>query len=120
KTDPSDIRGACRQSAVGVFGMRQTLARLGVPDPGSTVEALGDLVLRKPGRNEPTLNVMTLEQEVGSVERLAADLPGIWTDIAASLAGFGTSVTLDQPGVLDAIPNDYRDGCREFCPLWIA
>jgi hypothetical protein len=120
KTDPADIRGACRQAAVGVFGMRQTLARLSVPDPTAIVEARGDLILRKPGRNEPTLSTLSLEQEVGSVERLVADLPAAWSDATSTLAAFGPGVTLDQPGVLDAIPNDYRDTCREFCPLWVA
>ena len=117
KTDPTDIRGACRQAAVGVVALRQTVVGLGIADPAGLVPAVADLVLRAPGSLRPTLREMTLHGEVVSVERVLAEAPASLAELEAMLRGIRTGATLDDPDVLDVIPNHYRESCREHCAL---
>jgi hypothetical protein len=119
KTDPADVRGACRQAAVGVVALRQALARLGMEDTvvERLVPAAGDLVLRLAGSFVPTLRPMTLEGEVFSLARALESTAGDLAAVEAILAGIGGAAALDCPEVLDAVPNHYVEGCREHCAL---
>ncbi|MCC6176118.1 MAG: hypothetical protein IT305_12500 [Chloroflexi bacterium] len=120
KTDPSDIKAARRQAAVGVVALRRLLMAAGRTDVSALLPARADLVLRKPGRAAASLHDESIVAEVAAVESVLNDLPGVWADVASVLAGFGPGATLDAPGVLDAIPNEYRESCREHCSLWQA
>lgn len=120
KTDPADVRGACRQAAVAVVGLRRALERLGVQDVGERerlVPELADLVLRQPGNYYPTLRPMTLRGEVFSLQRALAETGDMLQEVEALVAGLGEGATLDDPRVLDAIPANYVEGCREHCAL---
>jgi hypothetical protein len=120
KTDPADVRGACRQAAVAVIGLRQALAKLGVTDHEDQerlVPPLGDLVLRQPGNFYPTLRPMTLRGEVFSLERILARTGRDLDEVEALLASIGPEAALNDPGVLDAIPCNYLESCREHCGL---
>jgi hypothetical protein len=110
KTDPADLRGACRQAAVAVVALRQAARRLG---RGEGARAACDLVLRKAGTNLPTLRAMALEGEVDSIERAFAAAPRRLV-MAAERAG---GASLADPQALLAIPNYYVEECREFCAL---
>lgn len=120
KTDLSDIKGARRQAAVGVVALRRILMATGRADVSTLVPARADLVLRKPGRAAATLHDETIVAEVAAVESVLDALPVIWADVESILSGFGPGTTLDAAGVLDAIPNEYRESCREHCSLWQA
>lgn len=117
KTDPADVRGACRQAAVAVVGLRQALVRFGVGDPEPLAPARGDLILRVPGSYQPTLRPMTLQGEVYSVERAINEAPRDLDELERLLASIAANATLDNPAVLDAIPNHYIETCREHCAL---
>ncbi|HEU4410570.1 MAG TPA: hypothetical protein VFS43_35270 [Polyangiaceae bacterium] len=110
KTDPADLRGACRQAAVAVVALRQAARRLG---RGAFARAACDLVLRKAGTNWPTLRAMTLEGEVDSIERALAAAPRHLVAAAERAGGAG----LADPKLLLSIPNYYVEECREFCAL---
>jgi hypothetical protein len=75
KTDPADIRSACRQAAVGVVGLRQALSTLGVSNPSDLAAPGADLVLRVTGLFMPTLSRMAIEGEVASVARASVRPP---------------------------------------------
>jgi hypothetical protein len=120
KTDPADVRGACRQAAVGVVALRQALVRLGIAGEAEVeglVPPAGDLVLRLAGSFVPTLRPMTLEGEVFSLARALKDTMGDLAAVEAILAEIGEAAALDCPEVLDAVPNHYVEGCREHCAL---
>ena len=119
KTDPADVRSACRQAAVGVVALRQALARLGVADAAVArlAPAAGDLVLRQAGSFFPTLREMTLEGEVFSLTRALEDAAGELGAVEAVLTAIGEAAALDCPDVLDAVPNHYVEGCKEHCAL---
>ncbi len=115
KTDQGDLRSACRQSAVGVVGLRQALMSLGVREPAELATAHGDLILKVTGLFLATLRPMTLTGELDSVLRALADAPSNLVELEGLLPAGGT---LDDPVVLAAIPNHYRSACREHCALW--
>ncbi len=115
KTDPASLRGACRQAAVGVVGLRQELIRMGAGEEAAEqVAAWGDLILRKPGSMWPALHPMTLCGEVESLERVL-----IWAadELSRIEAMVGPGESLADRNVLDRIPNRYCESCREFCGL---
>jgi hypothetical protein len=117
KTDPADLRGACRQAGVAVVALREAARRFGVPEPERLVPSRGDLVLRAPGSFRPTLWPMTLEGEVDSLVRTLEAAPRDLDQAEALLAGISPEATLDDPAVLDQLPANYRESCREFCAL---
>jgi hypothetical protein len=117
KTDPADVRSACRQAAVAVISLRQTLARLGVAAPEALVPSLGDLILRVPGSYQPTLRPMMLRGEGYSIECMINDAPYALDELERLLAGITPSASLDDPIALQAIPNHYVSSCREHCAL---
>jgi hypothetical protein len=114
KTDAADIRGACRQAAVGVVSLRHALDRFGIRDSEQLVRSRGDLILRAPGSMRPTLREMTLRGEVASLERAIGEAPKDLDELEAMLP---PGATLDDQRVLDSIPNAYRSNCREHCAL---
>jgi hypothetical protein len=113
KTDPADIRSAGRQAGVGVVGLRQWLAAQGASERLAVAEA--DLVLKVTGFFLPTLNRMTIEGEVDSVLRAIADAPTNLDELEALLPA---GASLDNPVVLETVPNNYRPNCKEHCALW--
>jgi hypothetical protein len=115
KTDPADVRSACRQAAVAVIGLRQALTRLGVATPESLVPSRGDLILRVPGSYQPTLQPMLLRGEVYSIEAMIHEAPHALDDLERLLAKVHPSI--DNPVALQAIPNHYVSSCREHCAL---
>ncbi len=115
KTDPADIRSACRQAAVGVVALRQWLAAQGVRIPEALAIANAELVLRVTGLFLPTLSRMGIESEVDSIMRAIADAPTNLNELEALLPKGGS---LDNPVVLDTVPNHYRPSCKEHCALW--
>lgn len=117
KTDAADIRSACRQAGVGVVGLRQAVAALGVHTPEAIVPAVCDLVLRRPGSFTATLRPMAILAEVDSIVRIFDEAPRSLDELEAMLAQIAPGATLDNPEVLDAIPNNFVEGCREHCAL---
>jgi hypothetical protein len=115
KTDQADIRSACRQSAVGIVALRQTLARLGYRDAEAIVPARCDLILKVTGFFLPTLHQMVIAGELDSILRALSDAPSNLDELEAMLP---PSATLTDPAILASIPNRYRSGCREHCALW--
>jgi hypothetical protein len=114
KTDPADVRSACRQAAVAVVALRQSAERLGLRDLASAVPSLGDLVLRVPASQKGKLSPMTLQGEVASLERALGEAPRNLDELEAFLPA---GASLDRPEVLEAVPNSYRSSCREHCAL---
>jgi len=114
KTESADIRSASRQAAVGVVALRNIACRMGVRDVAALVPALGDLVLRIPGALKPTLRPMTLKGEVDSLERAIQEAPSNLEELEEMLPA---GSALDDPLVLESIPNSYRSSCREYCAL---
>lgn len=110
-TDPSDLRGASRQAAVGLLALREALARMGESDVEGHAPAVGDLVLRKPGTMNATLRTLTLEGETASLLAALAKAPAV------------RQVLLDArrpiyaAGDVDALPATWRESCREHCGL---
>jgi hypothetical protein len=117
KTDPADLRSACRQAAVAVIALRQLLAVVDGRAPEELVPPRGDLVLRQPGSRVAHLHPMTLRGEVASLERILGMADHALDDLEAELAGIGPSATLDQAAVLEAVPCNFQDNCREHCSL---
>ena len=115
KTDPADIRSACRQAAVGVVALRETLQMLGARTPQQLALAEAHLVLRVTGLMVPTLSRMGIASEVDSVERAIADAPTNLDELENMLPA---GATLDDPSVLASVPNNYRPACKEHCSLW--
>jgi hypothetical protein len=115
KTEPADIRSACRQTAVGIMGLRQELERQGVRDPSRLVPAIGDLVLRAPGSFNARLRTMSLEGEIASLERAVGEAPRDLEELEALLP---PNATLSDPAILGNLPNHYRPTCKEHCDLW--
>jgi hypothetical protein len=113
KTDPSDLRSIRRQAAVGVVALRQALEAMG-RGADSLVAASGDLVLVRPQSFTPTLHPSLLRGEVDSIQRALAVAPASLEEVA-DIVGSGAS--LDRRQILDAIPNAYRQNCREHCAL---
>jgi hypothetical protein len=114
KTDPADVRSACRQAAVAVVALRQAAERLGLRDLVSAVPSIGDLVLRVPASQKGKLRRMTLDGEVASLERALGEAPRNLDELEAFMPA---GVSLDRPEVLEAVPNSYRPNCREHCAL---
>jgi hypothetical protein len=114
KTEPADIRSACRQAAVGVVALRNFASRMGVKNPEALTPSSGDLVLRIPGALKPTLRPMTLKGEVDSLERAIREAPSNLDELEQFLP---PGSALDDPAVLESIPNSYRSSCREYCAL---
>lgn len=113
KTDPADLRAACRQAAVGVAALRQFLAAGGADT--MIAAARCDLVLKVTGFFLPTLQRMAIVGEVDSIERALADAPASLEEIEALVPTWGT---LSDPAVLVSIPSRYHSNCREHCALW--
>ena len=114
KTDPADIRSACRQAAVGVVGLRQTLLSFGVNDPSAALP-LADLVLRVTGLFMPSLSCMAIEGEVASIERAIGEAPTNLDELEALLP---SDASFDDPAVIAEVPNNYRPSCKEHCAMW--
>jgi hypothetical protein len=57
---------------------------------------------------------MSLAGEVDSVSRAFASTE---VDVAVALAHLPAHATLADPEVLDAIPNHYRESCKEHCAM---
>jgi hypothetical protein len=117
KTDAADIRSACRQAAVAVIGLREVVVRLGATDPELLIAARADLVLKTPGSYRPTLRSMGLSGEVDSLVRAIAEAPRDLGELEELVSAIGPDATLDDRTVLEQIPNNYRENCREFCGL---
>lgn len=117
KTCPSDLRSACRQSAVSVVALRQILEVSGVPDSGVIVPAFADLILRKPGGYWGALHTMKIKAEVHSIEAFLLATPFLLDTAEESIERLSPGSSLVEPRVLDAFPTCYRDSCREFCAL---
>lgn len=111
KTDPSDLRGASRQAAVGLLALREALARQGVTDAAGRAPAQADLVLRKPGTMGATLRTLGIAGEQASLEAALARAPEV----------LGAVEEADRPlrsaDDLDAIRPAWRESCREHCAL---
>jgi hypothetical protein len=114
KTDPADVRSACRQAAVGVVALRQAAQRLEIAGVSEAVAAIGDLVLRVPGSRKARLSVMTLEGEVASLERAIGEAPRNLDELEALLP---PGASLDDAATLESVPNRYGSSCREYCAL---
>jgi hypothetical protein len=114
KTEAADVRSACRQAAAGVVALRHFAARLRVSDPAALIPSACDLVLRVPGSLKPTLQPMTLRGEVDSLERAIHEAPSNLDELEQLLP---PGAALDNPEVLEQIPNNYRSTCREYCSL---
>ena len=114
KTESADIRSACRQAAVAVIALRNAACRMGVRQPADLVPAAGDLIMRVPGALKPTLRPMTLKGEVDSLERAIHEAPSNLDELEQLLP---PGSALDDPTVLESIPNSYRSSCREYCAL---
>ncbi len=114
KTDEADIRGACRQAAVGVVALRQFLA-LHTHYPENLASARAHIILKVTGLFLASLNRMDIVGEVDSVLRALADAPANLDELEAMLPAAGT---LDNPHVLSAIPHHYRSSCKEHCALF--
>jgi hypothetical protein len=117
KTGATDVRSACRQAAVAVVGLRGLMTQFGVVDANSLVPPRGDLVLRTPGSYRPTLRPMPLEGEVDSLERALEEAPRNLGETEALLASIGATAALDSRTVIELLPNNYKENCREFCAL---
>ena len=117
KTDSADVRGALRQAAVAVYGLRQILIRLGAADPETLVPAVADLVLKVPGSSKATLRSMTIEQESASIGSIFQRARQEFDALEALLRSLSQGASLDNPLILDQIPNFLQPSCREFCPL---
>jgi hypothetical protein len=116
KTDPADIRSACRQAAVGVVGLRHTLQALGMSEPATMIAMpKADLVLRVTGLFMPTLHSMAIVSEVESVERAIGEAPSNLEELEAMLP---RDASLDDAAVIASIPNNYRPSCKEYCAMW--
>jgi hypothetical protein len=115
KTDPADIRSACRQAAVGVVGLRQTLQTFGVNNPSATALPRADLVLRVTGLFMPTLSCMAIEGEVDSIERAIGEAPTNLEELEGMLP---SDASLDDASVISQVPNNYRPSCKEYCAMW--
>jgi hypothetical protein len=114
KTSTTDLRDACRQSAVGVVAMRHVLRALGRDDAERLAPAWADLVLAHRASLRGRLRAMPIEGEVGSIERLVNEAPDRLAEVFERV---GPEAALDAPGVLETIPNHYRGRCREHCAL---
>jgi hypothetical protein len=114
KTESADIHSACRQAAVGVIALRNAVCRMGMRRPADLVPAFGDLILRVPGALKPTLRPMPLKGEVDSLERAIHEAPSNLDELEELLPA---GSALDDPTVLESIPNSYRSSCREYCAL---
>lgn len=116
KTSSSDLRNACRQTAVTVIALRQFVYARGV-DP-ELIEASGDLILRKAGYFSARLRPMTLKSEVATIQRLLDSVPGRLEETKEVLSRVGAR-TLDTKKALDALHTNYVDGCKDHCALAI-
>lgn len=115
KTDPADVRSACRQAAVAVVALRRAVMELGVADPETFVPASADLVFRMPGFFQGVPYRMSLGAEVDSLERVQKEGAETIAEVEDLL---GAGVALDTPETLNRIPNHYIETCRDHCALW--
>lgn len=116
KTDPGDIRSACRQAAVAVVALRQAVVRIGTPGIASSLESC-DLILRVPGSYAANLRPMKIVGEIESLERMIDEAPRDLDALDDLLASIAPRATLSDAAVLDSIPNNYMPTCKEFCAL---
>ncbi len=114
KTDPADVRSACRQAAVAVLALRHAVSKLGGADPGSLVPAAADLVFRRPGSFQGVVYRMSLAGEVESLERLQKEGAETIAEVEGLL---GAGVAMDTPEALNRIANHYVETCRDHCAL---
>lgn len=113
KTDPADLRSACREAGVGSLALSQLLARLG-DDPARAGDRI-DLVLKAPGSSSPRLFAgQRVEAEMSSLQRALDTAPVDLDDVERLLPEGGV---LADAAVLDAIPNNFRSSCKEHCAL---
>jgi hypothetical protein len=113
KTDPADLRAACRQAAVGVAALRQLVAGFGAASALAAAQC--DLILKVTGFFLSTLQRMAIIGEVDSIERALADAPASLDEIEALVPAWAS---LSDPAALVAIPSRYHSNCREHCALW--
>jgi hypothetical protein len=118
KTDPADIRSACRQSAVGVYALRELLTGLSVADPVLYVPAVADLILRKPGSMCPTLHSQPIQGEYTSVAHILMTPPQDIPALEGLLHDISPTATLSDRAVIDALAINYMPNCRDHCPLF--
>lgn len=116
KTDPADIRSACRQAAVGYVALVEFEKSAGFFRPNSE-PPICDLILHKLGSYAPTLTSMTIESEADSIRRVIKESRNLLNDLEILLRSIGDGATLSDPAVLDAIPNNYLPACKEHCSL---
>ena len=109
KTDAADLRGACRQAAVGLVALRRAVQDLGSP---LEVPAACDLVLRRPRSLYATLRPITIAGEVATLEGALSGLPAAAQAARAHLAG-----RVSDASAFSAVPFRYDEGCMEFCAL---
>jgi hypothetical protein len=115
KTDPADVRSACRQAAVGIVALRQFLQAAGHRNPAVMAPPNVDLVLRVTGLFMPSLRRMSAHGEVDSVERAINDASASLEELEAMLSA---DASLNDPAVIASLPNNYRSSCKEHCGLW--
>jgi hypothetical protein len=60
---------------------------------------------------------MTLASEVHSLQRVLAEAPRNLDELEALLEAITPGASLDEADVLDAVPANYLDSCREHCAL---
>jgi len=60
---------------------------------------------------------MRLTGEVDSLVRAVAEAPHDLTELEMLVAAIGPDATFDDQSILEQLPNNYLENCREFCAL---
>jgi hypothetical protein len=121
KTKPADISSACRQAAVGVYALSETVAGLAVANPVlyvPDIPAVADVIMRKPQSMRAVLYAQPIESEYASVAAIPQMPPQDIAALEALLQSISPTATLSDRAVIDAIAIHYLDTCREHCPLY--
>lgn len=114
KTDPADIRAACREASVGTLALRQLLLGRGEDDARAGDRI--DMILRAPGSSFPRLFAsMRAESELASLMRALSTAPADLDEIEELMPA---GATFRDTGVVEQLPNNYRTNCKEHCALW--
>jgi len=113
KTDPADLRSACREAVVGTLALRQLLTAL-YDDPHRAGDRI-DLVLKAPGSSSPRLfAAQRVEAELSSLQRALATAPFDLAEVERLLPPGGV---LADAATIDSIPNNFGSACKEHCAL---